>query len=175
LRVTFEDESMKTFQFMLAVILVAGLSGCASPSPSAVGGRYSYSTAVDYSVLKSFVLLPVEGGTFSTPESTAHFRKVMVSGLSAKGFTENPTNPDFVIKTIPVASYREEYVSIHGGLLAFPKAMLRVTFVNPSSGVHIYEGAADAHFDAAWSQEDKNGIIDAAVEVILKGFPPSKK
>ena len=59
--------------------------------------------------------------------------------------------------------------------MAFPKAMLRVTFVNPSSGVHIYEGAADAHFDAAWSQEDKNGIIDAAVELILKGFPPSKK
>ena len=160
---------MKIPQYMLWLILAVGLSGCSTYS---VEGRYSYDSAIDYSAMKSFLLLAVDDSAFSTPESTAHYRKAIVSGLTAKGLTENTENPDFEIRTHPVGTYREKYITIYGDI-DFPKAMLRVNFVHPSSGVVVFEGVADAHFDETMSQEDKNAIIDEAVEVILTGFPPS--
>ena len=123
--------------------------------------------------MKEFVLLDVDDSAFSTPESTAHYRSTIVSALAAKGFTENRENPDFAIKTHPVGTYREEYISVHGNI-DFPKAMLRVNFLRPSSGAHIFEGVAEAHFDESMSQQDKNATIDEAVKVILTGFPPGQ-
>ena len=161
---------MKISQCILLLMLSVGLSGC---SVYSVEGRYSYDSTIDYSAMKYFVLLDVDDSAFSTPESTAHYRRVIVSALTAKGLTESRENPDFAIKTHPVGTYREEYVSIHGNV-AFPKAMLRVNFLHPSSGAHVFEGVADAHFDESMSQEDKNAIIDEAVKVILTGFPPGR-
>jgi hypothetical protein len=161
---------MKISQCILLLILSVGLSGC---SVYSVEGRYSYDSAIDYSAMKYFVLLDVDDSAFSTPESTAHYRRAIVSALTAKGLTENRENPDFAVKTQPVGTYREEYVTIHGDI-DFPKAILRVNFLHPSSGAHIFEGVADAHFDESMSQEDKNATIDEAVEVILTGFPPGR-
>jgi hypothetical protein len=159
---------MKMYPGMLLLILTVGLSGCSTYS---VEGRFSYDTAIDYSAMKSFKLLDVDDSAFSTPESTAHYRGVIISALAAKGLTQNKENPDFLIKTHPVGTYREEYISIHGNI-GFPKAVLRVNFVRPVSGEHIFEGVADAHLDQSISQEDKNATIDEAVKVILTGFPP---
>ena len=161
---------MKISLCMLLLTLTAGLSGCTTYS---VEGRFSYDSAIDYSAMKSFVLLDVDDSAFSTPESTAHYRRAIVSALVAKGLTQNKEKPDFAIKTHPVGTYREEYISIHGNI-AFPKVMLRVNFLHPSSGAPIFEGVADAHFDESMSQEDKNATIDEAVKVILKGFPPGR-
>ena len=159
---------MKLSQYSLMLVLVVSLSGCSS---YAIEGRYSYVSDINYSDMKSFVLLPVDDSDFSTPQSTAHYRKAMVSALIAKGLTENPENPDFAVQTRPIDTYREEYITIYGNI-DFPKAMLRVNFLHPSSGAHIYEAAAEAYLDESSSQEDKNDLIDEAVNTITKGFPP---
>ena len=150
------------------IMLAAGLLGCAIP----VEGRYSYESATDFSELHTFALTDLDDGVFSTPESTAHFRVVMVRELSAKGFIENPENPDFLVVAAPVETYREVYVV--SGNIVIPTAMLRVSFLRPSSGKHYYEAAAYAYYESSWSQDEKNSIIDDAVEVILREFPPSK-
>jgi hypothetical protein len=159
---------MKISQCMLLLILAVGLSGCSTYS---IGGRFSYDSSIDYSSMKSFALLPVDDNAFSTPESAAHYRRAIVQALKGKGFTENSENPDFEIKTHPIGTYREEYVTIYGNI-DFPKAWLRVNFVHPSSGAVIFEGVADAHFDEGMSQVDKNVLLDESVKVILTGFPP---
>ena len=161
---------MKISLCMLLLTLTAGLSGCTTYS---VEGRFSYDSAIDYSAMKSFVLLDVDDSAFSTPESTAHYRRAIVSALVAKGLTQNKEKPDFVIKTHPVGTYREEYITIHGNI-GFPKVFLRVNFIHPTSGAHVFEGVADAHFDESMSQEDKNATIDEAVKVLLTGFPPGQ-
>ena len=152
-----------------AVVLAAGLLGCA---PFPVEGRYSYATTTDFSKLKSFALEDLADDVFSTPESTAHFRKVMVSGLSAKGLAENPENPDFMVHVAPVHTYREIYA--HHGNFEIPKAMLRVNFRRSSGDVDLFEGAAHAYFHPSWTQKEKNAVIDEAVRVILAGFPLDK-
>lgn len=161
---------MKIFLCMLSIILTAGLSGCSTYS---IEGRYSYDSAIDYSAMKSYVLLDVDDSAFSTPESTAHYRRAIVSALAAKGLTQDRENPDFAITTHPIGTYREEYITIHGNF-DFPKAFLRVNFRHPTSGAHVFEGVADAYFDEGISQEDKNATIDEAVKVILTGFPPGQ-
>jgi len=151
------------------IMLAAGLLGCA---PIPVEGRYSYESATDFSKLKSFAMANLDEGIFSTPEGTAHFRVVMVRALTAKGFTENPKNPDFLVSAAPVETYREEYV--YAGDIVLPKAMLHVTFERPSGGRNYYEAAAYAYYEPSWSQDEKNSTIDAAVETILAKFPPSE-
>jgi hypothetical protein len=159
---------MKISQCMLLLIFAIGLSGCSS---YAIEGRYSYDSNIVYSNIKSFVLLPVDDNAFSTPESIAHYRKIIVKSLEEKGLVENSESPDFEIITHPIGSYREEYVTIYGNI-DFPKIWLRVTFVDPSSGANIFEGVADAHFDESMSQAEKNALLDESVKVILTGFPP---
>lgn len=161
---------MKIFLLILASIFTSGLYGCVNSF--VVEGRYGYSTEVDYSKLKTFSFLPFDEGMFSTPESAAQYRKNMVSELSAKGFTENAQNPDFVIDTVSVRTYREEYVSYYGNLES-QEAMWRINFTNPSTGVAIYEASAKADFEADWPQKDKNKVVENAAKVIVNGFPPS--
>jgi hypothetical protein len=151
------------------IMIAAGLLGCA---PIPVEGRYSYETATDFSKLKSFAMTDLDEEVFSTPESTAHYRRVMVRALSAKGFTENPKNPDFLVEAAPVETYIEVYVL--SGNVTIPTGMLRVSFLRPSGGKHYYEAAAYAYYEASWSQDEKYSIIDEAVKVILAEFPPRR-
>ena len=162
---------MNVSQLTLAtkIMLAAGLLGCA---PLPVEGRYSYERGTDFSELKSFALADVDEGIFSTPESTARFRVAMVRALSANGFTENPKNPDFLVLAAPVETYIEVYVL--SGNVTIPTGMLRVSFLRPSGGRPYYEAAAYAYYEPSWSQDEKNSIIDEAVEVIVAEFPPSK-
>jgi hypothetical protein len=162
---------MKLSRCVLLLMLAVGLSGCSTYS---VEGRYSYDSAINYSDMKSFVLLPVDDSAFSTPESTAHYRKEIVRALKEKGLTENSENPDFEIETHPIGTYREEYVTIHGNI-DFPKALLRVNFLRPTSGAVVFEGVADVHFDEGMSQVDKNVLLDETIKVILTGFPPNQR
>jgi hypothetical protein len=162
---------MNVSQLTLAttIFLAACLLGCA---PIPVEGRYSYESNTDFSKFRSFAFADLSDDIFSTPESTARFRTAMVSALSAKGFTENPENPDFLIMAAPVSTYREMYAL--AGNIEIPKAMLRVSFRRPSGGLNIYEGAAYAYYEHTWSQEEKNSTVDEAVRVIVAKFPPGK-
>ena len=155
--------------FVTTISVVVGLLGCASIP---VEGRYSYLSTTDFSTLRTFSFAEQDDDVFSTPESTVRFREAMVSGLTAKGFTENSENPDFRIFAAPVHSYREIYA--HAGHIEIPKAMLRVSFFTNPSEVNIYEGAAYAYYEDSWSQEHKNSTVDEAVRVILAEFPPGK-
>ena len=136
---------MNRSQLVLAtkIIVAACLLGCA---PIPVDGRYSWDRRTDFSEFKTFAIPEVSEDIFSTPESSARFRTAMVSALVAKGFTENPENPDFLVRAAPVDTYREMYAL--AGNIEIPKAMLRVTFFRPSGGYNIYE-AARRHVAAA--------------------------
>ena len=161
---------MKLHQLVLITTLAASLSGC----NSTIEARHSYDSETDFSSLASYDWLPVKQAIFSTPESAEHYRSAMDNMLASKGFNPNTESPDFLIKTQRVETYREKYVSIYG-LVEFPKAMIRIDLLRPSSNEVIYEGAADAYFDVDASQQKKNTTIDRAVEALLGGFPPGSQ
>ena len=151
---------------MLALILTAGLSGCYS-----IESRHSYDSSTDFSGLKSYAWVPVEHAIFSTPASAEHYQSSMENMLGTNGFNLNPAAPDFLISTHYVGTYVEKYKS-YAGNVEFPKAMIRINLLNPSSNEVIYESAAFAYLEENAKQESKNAIIDKAVEALLSEFPP---
>jgi hypothetical protein len=161
---------MKSLQFILVLVIAAVLSGCYS-----ISARYSFDSETDFSRLNSYAWAPLQENTFSTPESAEHYHNAMDDMLTAKGFKLDPENPDFLILTPPVHTYKEGYQSIMYGVVDFSKAMVRISFVNPSSKVSIYEAAAAASIDEDATQRVKNSTIDQAVEALLEEFPPGDK
>jgi hypothetical protein len=162
-------QRMKSLHFMLMLVMAAFLSGCFS-----VSARYSYDSKTDFSDLNSYAWASVEEKIFSTPESSEHYHSVMDDMLTAKGFNLNPESPDFLIVTPRVETYKEGYKTLTGPV-DFPKAMIRISFIDPSSKLPIYEGAAVAYIDENATQKTKNSTIDQAVEALLEDFPPGDK
>jgi predicted DsbA family dithiol-disulfide isomerase len=166
-----EDKQMKLYKLfciILALMLAAILSGCSTK----IEARYSYNSQTDFSSLKSYAWVQEDMTTkFSTPESAKYYESTMENVLAKKGFNLNPDAPDFLIKTFNAYNYVEKYISVYGNV-EFPKSMLRINFLNPSSKEVIYESAAYAIIDEKATQETKNAAIDKTVEALLIEFPP---
>jgi hypothetical protein len=160
----------KLYRLMLALMLAAALSGCAT---SNITARHTYNSQTDFSGLNSYAWVQGEQAGFSTSESAEHYKGAMENMLATKGFNLNPGAPDFLIKTYSVKTYVEKYTNYNGNV-EFPKAMLRINFLNPSSTRVIYESAATAYVDKNATQESKNATIDKAVEALLSEFPPGR-
>ncbi len=159
---------MKLHHHLTVLTLAAGLSACASNS---IESRHSYDNRTDFSGLNSYAWVPVDEAIFSTHESVAHFQSTMENVLARKGFNQNPGGADFLIWTHVVKSYVEKYKT-YAGNIDVPKAMVRINLLNPSTNKIIYESAAHAYMSGDETQEEKNAIIDKAVEALLSEFPP---
>ena len=160
----------KLYRLMLALMLVAALSGCAY---NKIEVRHSYDSQTDFSGLNSYAWVHGDQDSFSNSESYEHYKSTMDNMLATKGFNLNPEAPNFLIKTHNVKSYVEKYTSVHGNV-EFPKAMLRINFLNPSSKEVIFESAASAYVDENATQKSENAVIDKAVKALLSEFPPGR-
>jgi hypothetical protein len=155
-------------RFMLLTISVV-LCGCFP-----IAARYSFDSETDFSGLKSYSWGSMEQETFSTAESTAHFIKAMNNALAEKGFVLDVENPDFIIITARVETYKEGYMTLNGNV-NFPKAVIRVNFNDTSTNEGIYEAAADAYVSETADQDSKNALVDKAANVLLQEFPPGDR
>ena len=72
-----------------------------------------------------------------------------------------------------VKNYVEKYTH-YSGNVEFPKAMLRINFLNPSSKEVIFESAATAYVAKNATQESENAVIAKAVKALLSEFPPGR-
>ena len=158
----------KLYRLLLALMLAAALSGCAY---NKIEVRHSYNRQTDFSGLNSYAWVHGDQKSFSNPESYEHYESSMDNMLAAKGFNLNPEAPNFLIKTHNVKNYVEKYMHYSGNVV-FPKAMLRINFLNPSSKEVIFESAASAYVDENATQESENAVIDKAVKALLSEFPP---
>jgi hypothetical protein len=162
---------MKFHQFIVATLLTVALSGCGG----SIQAIRSYDSGTDFSSLTSYDWLPIELATFSTPEGSEHYKNEMNRMLADKEISLNSETPDFLIKTQRRQVHVDTYKSVYGNV-AFRKVLLHTSFLHPTSSEIIYESTADGFLDDdEESQEKKNGIIDQAVEALLRGFPPSSE
>ena len=160
----------KLYRLMLALMLAAVLSGCAT---SNITARHTYNSQTDFSGLNSYAWMQEEQAVFSTPESAEHYKGAMENMLATKGFNLNPGAPDFLIKTHPVKNYVEKYTHYNGNV-EFPKGMLRINILDPLSKKIIFESVVTAYFDKNATQESKNATLDKAVRGLLSEFPPGR-
>jgi hypothetical protein len=162
---------MKRYRLALTAFLIVILSGCGG----SIQAIRTYDNETDFSGLASYDWLPMELATFSTPESSEHYKKEMDKMLTERGFNLDSNTPDFLIKTYRNEINLVEHKTIHGPYVTFRKTMLRVQFLHPTTKEAIYDGITDAYLEVDDTQEKKNAILDQAVEALLIEFPPGSE
>jgi len=103
-----EDKQRKLFKLyrlMLALMLAAALSGCAT---SNITARHTYNSQTDFSGLNSYAWVQGKQAVFSTSESAEHYKGVMENMLATKGF--KPSSQRREIRT--GRSHGEEKIAI---------------------------------------------------------------
>jgi len=160
----------KLYRLMLALMLAAALSGCAT---NKIAARHTYNSQTDFSGLNSYAWVQGEQAVFQTSENAKHYKGAMENMLATKGFNLNPGAPDFLIKTHPVETYVEKYTH-YSGNVEFPKGMLRINILDPLSKKIIFESVVTAYFDKNATQESNNALLDKGVKALLSEFPPGR-
>ena len=175
----------------LAVSVMIVVIGCAA-TPLAV--KYDYDTAADFTSLKNFGWMPPAGNAVAADLVVKRIKNAVNVQLQAKGRTEVPENPDFLIamqlsgKTvyegskavgmsvgIPVG--RAGTVSVGGGKskpIEKTEGTLVLDFVDAKTQALVWRATASAAVTPAASPEEQQARINEVVAEMLKRFPPNK-
>ena len=175
----------------LAVAVMIVVIGCAA-TPLAV--NYDYDTAADFTSLKNFSWMPPAGNAGSDDLLVKRIKNAVNVQLQAKGRTEVPENPDFLIamqlsgKTVHEGSKgvgmsvgipvgRAGSLSVGGGKskdVVKTEGTLVLDFVDAKTQSLVWRATASAAVTPAASPEEQQARINEVVAEMLKRFPPNK-
>jgi hypothetical protein len=154
---------------------------------------YDYDKDADFTHLKTFDWLPVPQDLDITSLDIIRIKKAVTSALEAKGIVRSKDKPDFLIaehiKTkdkmdVSVWGYgpypgfgRHSRYSGYWGyrdvhVYQYEEGTLILDFVNPETKVVIWRGAAKSVVDDTMAPEERENLINEAVQKILLNFPP---
>ena len=172
-----------------AIAVLIAVIGC---SPLTV--NYDYDTAADFTVMKTFGWMPPAGNAVSDDLLVKRIRSAVNAQLQAKGRTEVPENPDFMIamqlsgKTtyggstgvgasvgIPVG--RAGTISVGGGKSKpheKTEGTLVLDFVDAKTQSLVWRGTATAAVQPKTSPEEQQERINKVIAEMLSHFPPKK-
>ena len=174
-----------------AVAVLIAVIGCSS-IPLTV--NYDYDTAADFTAMKTFGWMPPAGNAVGDDLLVKRIRSSVNSQLQAKGRTEVPENPDFLIamqlsgKTtyggskavgasvgIPVG--RAGTISVGGGKskpTEKTEGTLVLDFVDAKTQSLVWRGTATAAVQPKTSPEEQQERINKVIAEMLSHFPPKK-
>lgn len=172
-----------------AVAVLIAVIGC---SPLTV--NYDYDTAADFTAMKTFGWMPPAGNAVSDDLLVKRIRSAVNAQLQAKGRTEVPQNPDFLIamqlsgKTtyggstgvgasvgIPVG--RAGTISVGGGKSKpheKTEGTLVLDFVDAKTQSLVWRSTATAAVVPTASPEEQQERINKVIAEMLLQFPPKK-
>jgi hypothetical protein len=174
---------------ILTTLVLIAVNGCA---PLTV--NYDYDTTADFTAMKTFVWMPSAGNAASDDLLVKKIRNEVNVQLQAKGRTEVPENPDFLIamqlsgKTtyggstavgasigIPVG--KAGRISVGGGK-SKPRekteGTLVLDFVDAKTQAIFWRATATAAVEPKVSPEEQRARINKVVAEMLVHFPPKK-
>ncbi len=178
------------------VVLVAlpSLIGCATMAVDS-----DYDPAANFSGLKTYAWLPEPetGGDENkarNPLMDAYIRTAIEQGLAAKGYTQSES-PDFQVgyhASLAGKQSVQVYNTYYGygpgwygpaviapapvaQVYEYAEGTLLIDIVDPAARKLMWRGSANADLNRNPSTEEKQRKVDAAVEKILKRFPPTPK
>ena len=171
------------------VVLLIAVIGC---SPLTV--NYDYDTAADFTAMKTFGWMPPAGNAVSDDLLVKRIRNAVNVQLLAKGRTEVPENPDFLIamqlsgKTtyggstgvgasvgIPVG--RAGTISVGGGKSKpheKTEGTLVLDFMDAKTQSLVWRATATAAVAPKASPEEQQERINKVIAEMLSRFPPKK-
>jgi uncharacterized protein DUF4136 len=191
---------MKLRHIMLTSLAYVFLSGCSSLSVN-----YDYNQKTDFTTYKTFNWLPFPKDMPVDELNRVRFVTAVDDNLTAKGFSQNSSNPDFVIAThfgkenkvditnwgysyAPNAyyggyGYRHSGYGYSGGyantggvsVYEYEQGTLILDFVDMKTKQLIWRATAKAIVSPASTPEKQTEKIKNAVHEILENFPPKSQ
>lgn len=174
--------------FVLAVFILTGAAGCATP----LAIDHDYDTTYDFAKFRTYDWLPSPPGDQMEDLEEKRVQGAVNAQLQAKGFSRSAESPDFLISlegikktvqkgstavgasvAVPVGSHGS--VSVGGGK-SKPRMVqegeLTVLIKDRSSGTLVWKGIAAAQLQGKPSPEEQQKRINAVVAELFKNFPP---
>ena len=180
---------MNRYAWFAVAVLIA-VTGCAKP----LALNYDYDTTADFTAMKTFSWMPPTGNAVGDDLLVKKIRTALNAQLQAKGRTEVPENPDFLIamqlsgKTtyggstavgasvgIPVG--RAGTISVGGGKEQAPRkdrGHAGPGFPGREDPVLVWRATATAAVEPKVSPEEQQSRINEVIAAMLVHFPPKK-
>lgn len=175
---------MKTIQ---GVLLVCGVlsAGC-----TPISTNFDYDLSWDFASLKTYHLLAPPTNPAIDSLTRDRIVNAINSGLTARGYSEVDANADFSVayhigseNKIEVSNWGYAYGQRGGywgtsraavDVYQYQEGTLIVDIVDTKTNKLIWRGIARKVLDVNPTPEQRTETINAAVQKILKNFPPTK-
>ena len=178
---------------VVTLVAAASLFGCATMAVTS-----DHDPNANFTGLKTYTWLPKPEGDGADPQHgnplmDAYIRKSIENALAAKGYTPVSGTADFQIGYHASRADKQSVQAVNTyygygrgwygpGMMAprvattqvyeYVEGTLIIDIVDPAARKLIWRGSAQAELNRNPSTEEKQHNVDAAVEKILKQFPP---
>jgi hypothetical protein len=169
---------MKWFWVFVFFVMLTVLAGCSS----IYGVAYDYDSNIDFANLETYDWVPVKMKAGADTITVKHIRNAVNKNLQSKGYWQSSTGLDFIVVTFfktrqRLAEVPDPYLAAYSPYTAPPpryyqEGNLVLDFVDPDDQHLIWRGSASADVSDLKTSEQIEKTINAAVEKILKKFPP---
>ena len=181
---------MRSSKMAVILFLLAGVVGCST----VYDVQFDYDTKTDFTNLKSYNWLPVPEKADIDSLDVGRVQKAVNAEMQARGLKLTSDNPDFLIAEhlgkedkvsirdwgynySPYGGYWGGYWGPGGGVSTYQyeEGSLILDFIDPKTKNLIWRGSAKAEVDKSRTAEEREALINEAVQKILKNFPPPLK
>ncbi|MFZ1955468.1 MAG: DUF4136 domain-containing protein [Desulfobacterales bacterium] len=164
---------MKHLRLLALCVLTAGLLyHCAPSKPLVYDTTYDFDIRTDFKTMRHYAWLPFPVTATITPLNVDRVKYFVDITLSSRGITESKIMPDFLIE--PNVDSVSQIDSTGGpaeyGL--YREGILGLNFLLPASRQVVWWGVTHARVNPGLNPQEKDQLIKAAVDDILKKFPP---
>ena len=119
----------------------------------------------------------------------ARVRSALEAGLAARGFTPtaSPEAADFTVAYYLAIDQKLDVRSTHAGygpywaggartvVDQYEVGMLIVDFINPKTDTAVWRGTAQSRINESRDPDERQALVQAAVDKLLAQFPPQPK
>lgn len=175
---------MKATHICSMAFLIVLLFGCATTAVN-----YDYDKEYDFSSLKTYEWMTMPQNVRAEEFLMKRVKSALSRELSAKGITQDPDNPDFLVALhgsregkVQVTDWGYSYgpfgrhiggprIDVH----QYEQGTLIVDFVEAKTKQMVWRGIASRVLEPDLTPQEKEKLINEAVTDMMKNFPPGAK
>ncbi len=164
--------------------LLAALSLVAFASCSGLSTNFDYDTTYAFTNLSTYDWTGEEVASLEGRRAHA----AVDAALAARGIRQDSTHPDFHVAAHVRSREKTEvrdwgytyrahsawYGSPNIDVYQYEEGSLVIDVIDPAKHELVWRGTASKVIDKDWTPEEREQEIGAAVQELLKGFPPKK-
>ena len=165
----------RTAAVVIGVILLA-TAGCA---PTAQDMRpevsYDYDVHADFTRMLRYKWLPAPATSKLDPLNAKRIVSAVDRNLQSKGLKEDDNRPDFFIAMQTGTLRKMDTTSFGHDYGLYDEGKLNLAFFDAGTNAILWKGETRARIFPNLSPEEKDRLINEAVDSILSYFPPPPK